>query len=419
MNDDTWVTCPYNVAHRALKSRFQFHLTKCRTQHNSGDKKQCPYDANHIINVLEFEYHLTACESRESVLHFQSTDQDIELNLLPVPTRPLVQYHSEEDWDAEGDVASYQPLKNIADRPVFIQPTGLAPAERKNFRRNERGRHQKIENRGNTWKPLNNHVNKSASFQSVISEADDEEYVPLRKPNKIRQKTESVQSPPTLQSPPPSSSSWKSYNTPTLPKTPVLPKDPVRTSAWKSVDTSNQKVTAELFKTSDQTSAWKSSDAPTLNTAASSKSPPSTSAWKSVDKSNQKVIAESFKTPAQTSACRSSNPPTSPSTSVSSKASASTSAWKSVDKSDEKSSESPLNKSASSGKTVPYTGTVPKPKPSLSYAIAFQKLKINKDDEFSYANALQKLKINKDDELTNELSRTLENVPFDNTNNLN
>ncbi|CAB0037583.1 unnamed protein product, partial [Trichogramma brassicae] len=152
MNDDTWVTCPYNVAHRALKSRFQFHLTKCRTQHNKGDKKQCPYDANHIINVLEFEYHLTACESRESVLHFQSTDQDFELNLLPVPTRPLVQYHSEEDWDAEGDVASYQPLKNIADRPVFIQPTGLAPAERKSFRRNERGRHQKIENRGNTWK---------------------------------------------------------------------------------------------------------------------------------------------------------------------------------------------------------------------------------------------------------------------------
>ncbi|XP_014226165.1 glutamine and serine-rich protein 1-like [Trichogramma pretiosum] len=399
MNDDTWVTCPYNVAHRALKSRFQFHLTKCRTQHNSGDKKQCPYDANHIINVLEFEYHLTACESRESVLHFQSTDQDFELNLLPVPTRPLVQYHSEEDWDAEGDVASYQPLKNIADRPVFIQPTGLAPAERKNFRRNERGRHQNIENRGNTWKPLNNHANKSASFQSVLSEADDEEYVPLRKPNKIRQKTESVQSPPTLQSPP-SSSSWKSCNTPTPPKASVLPKEPVRTSAWKSVDTFNQKVTAESSKTSDQTSAWKTSDAPTSDTAASSKSPPSTSAWKSVDKSNQKVIAESFKTPAKTSAWRSSNPPTSPSTSVSSKASVSTSAWKSVDKSYEKGSESPLNRSASSGKTVPYIGTVPKPKPS-----------------FSYANALQKLK-NKDDELTNELSRTLESVHFDKANNL-
>ncbi|CAB0033067.1 unnamed protein product [Trichogramma brassicae] len=171
MNDDTWVTCPYNKAHRALKSRFQIHLTKCRENHKGqGGQKQCPYDANHIVNAVEFEYHLGECESRLSVLHFQSQDQEVKLNVPPA-TRPLmiVPAQSEEDWETEAAGGScYQPGENLADLPVFIQPTGLAPAERKNFRRNERSRHQYIENKGNTWKVERVWRNKETELENLM-----------------------------------------------------------------------------------------------------------------------------------------------------------------------------------------------------------------------------------------------------------
>lgn len=49
----------------------------------------------------------------------------------------MPEVYSEENWDNE-DSPTYNPLTYVAQVPVLRNPQGFSPAERKQFRRQER-----------------------------------------------------------------------------------------------------------------------------------------------------------------------------------------------------------------------------------------------------------------------------------------
>jgi hypothetical protein len=54
MNYDPLETCPYDAAHRILRSRMQYHLIRCAKNFPNSKKKQCPYDACHIVDPIDY-----------------------------------------------------------------------------------------------------------------------------------------------------------------------------------------------------------------------------------------------------------------------------------------------------------------------------------------------------------------------------
>lgn len=48
------IGCPYNPAHRMLRSRLQPHLIKCRKSYPDAELKTCPFDLTHLIPEPEF-----------------------------------------------------------------------------------------------------------------------------------------------------------------------------------------------------------------------------------------------------------------------------------------------------------------------------------------------------------------------------
>ncbi|KAL7303494.1 hypothetical protein TKK_0003661 [Trichogramma kaykai] len=361
MNDDTWVTCPYNKAHRALKSRFQIHLTKCRENHKGqGGQKQCPYDANHIVNAVEFEYHLGECESRLSVLHFQSQDQEVKLNVPPA-TRPLmiVPAQSEEDWETEAAGGScYQPGENLADLPVFIQPTGLAPAERKNFRRNERSRHQYIENKGNTWKPTDSFVNKK-----IVQPVHTERKAKL------------------------STSSCESFNSSNPPETPESFEAPAPISAWKPVDESiknETEISSSKFESPEVEASSSTGTVPPAQPAfsyanAARKAKEAAAADpKAVEQSITFVMRADPKADEPKTVATRADPMVVVDEQPKKVAATNSSSlsWRSVVvESNKKEIESPLNRSASSVESSSSAGTTTQAKSTFNYASAAKKVK--------------------------------------------
>ncbi|GCB84391.1 hypothetical protein scyTo_0025169 [Scyliorhinus torazame] len=64
MDSEQLLTCPYNESHQIRRSRFPYHLVKCRKNHPkvANDIRVCPFNARHQIRKAEYKHHLLHCE---------------------------------------------------------------------------------------------------------------------------------------------------------------------------------------------------------------------------------------------------------------------------------------------------------------------------------------------------------------------
>lgn len=68
INDpDDLLECPYETAHMIRAKRMQYHLLKCRQNHNCQDMGRCPFNASHEVYKVELRYHMGVCEDRHAV----------------------------------------------------------------------------------------------------------------------------------------------------------------------------------------------------------------------------------------------------------------------------------------------------------------------------------------------------------------
>ncbi|XP_047022497.1 gametocyte-specific factor 1-like [Helicoverpa zea] len=99
MNDEDFVTCPYNKCHRVLKSRIQHHLIKCE---KNGPKLQiCPFNATHRYPDYLIKQHCLNCPSRLPKPD-HSKPQSLSAGARTTP-RPLLEteYSPENDPEFE------------------------------------------------------------------------------------------------------------------------------------------------------------------------------------------------------------------------------------------------------------------------------------------------------------------------------
>ena len=74
------ITCPYNPSHQITEEKIQvnvvscpppdlllqWHLVKCRKNHQGSDLAICPFNASHHVPRPELGYHLGICSDRSS-----------------------------------------------------------------------------------------------------------------------------------------------------------------------------------------------------------------------------------------------------------------------------------------------------------------------------------------------------------------
>lgn len=135
---DPMVSCPYNQAHRMLKSRLQMHLVKCKKDNATVQKQVCPFNAQHLCDPDTFMAHLSICQDRciidRQLVQSKLGESDFR-GATHVPS-----YHSNienfsEVWDLnEQPVAGYEPEKHIHNKNYLVKDMAhLKPAEKRKY----------------------------------------------------------------------------------------------------------------------------------------------------------------------------------------------------------------------------------------------------------------------------------------------
>jgi len=191
------VTCPYNPAHQITIERIQWHLVKCRKQHNTSEFIVCPYNASHHVPKPEEQYHLQTCSDRKIVelarykLSLDRPGQHGNLS-MPQPSKEgqawgrVVDNLDGENWEKDATVKkSYDPSKKAANSVVLRNKQGATPSERKEFRAQERTRiemlksareHDKVEREAASPRPSMGLLGRRESVPS-------QQQQPLRRPS--------------------------------------------------------------------------------------------------------------------------------------------------------------------------------------------------------------------------------------------
>ncbi|XP_016955368.1 gametocyte-specific factor 1 homolog [Drosophila biarmipes] len=133
VNYDKYITCPYDSAHRILPIRISKHLIKC-----SGNPKliRCPFNVTHVFSAAAMKDHVIECPDRSSLERYKMPD-----SLPPAePRANKFEVETEEDWDVEPPAKTYNPKKYCEEAMVIVNPQGIPPAARREFRERERKR---------------------------------------------------------------------------------------------------------------------------------------------------------------------------------------------------------------------------------------------------------------------------------------
>jgi len=112
--------CPYNRSHVILKSRMQRHLVKCKRNYPMADKVVCPFSAIHHVDKHDYQYHVSTCPDRHVIEgHKYVCEESEHGNLEPAPYHHPELLPTEENWDAEDTVTTYDPIQHAEAAPVI------------------------------------------------------------------------------------------------------------------------------------------------------------------------------------------------------------------------------------------------------------------------------------------------------------
>ncbi|XP_017005955.2 gametocyte-specific factor 1 homolog [Drosophila takahashii] len=135
-NFQDYITCPYDSAHRIRPSRFTLHLICCSKNFPSSKKVRCPFNTAHVHSVFVMKDHVAECPDRSLLERYKLPDM-----LPPVePRQTGFLIETDEDWDAEPPVATYDPQAYCERTFVIRNPQGNPPAARRAFRKRENKR---------------------------------------------------------------------------------------------------------------------------------------------------------------------------------------------------------------------------------------------------------------------------------------
>ncbi|XP_011305662.1 uncharacterized protein [Fopius arisanus] len=143
---DPLVLCPFDNSHQIRLSRKQFHIVRCKKNHQLTDKEICPYNATHIVDKINFQDHLATCMDAREIQSFLYKTDDTQLTGI-IPIEQINQVNpttGEEDWDNDVYHQTYDPMKNCEDKPLVRTLIGASKAKRREFRMKERERMAKL-----------------------------------------------------------------------------------------------------------------------------------------------------------------------------------------------------------------------------------------------------------------------------------
>jgi hypothetical protein len=168
---EEFVQCPYEKAHQVTNFRLATHLSKCRANHKRECERTgkpleygiCRFNRLHQVHKLELEFHEENCQDQYNLIpHLQYHQSDefkakvaAERGTSPKPpnngvaelgdklsslalTPPATPDNDGENWDADARndyLPGYDPKKKLETGVHLVMPSGLKPAERKAYRR--------------------------------------------------------------------------------------------------------------------------------------------------------------------------------------------------------------------------------------------------------------------------------------------
>lgn len=143
MNTDL-IKCPFVPYHYLRKEKIASHITKCRNSlkedspyYNSAwNMVVCKYNSTHYIHKENLEKHYENCEFYEK---YKDQNQPLSKFHWEKFVGTEVPNNTEENWDDEETIESYDPMKKIYNNPnILFNPIGMTKSQRKDFRTNRK-----------------------------------------------------------------------------------------------------------------------------------------------------------------------------------------------------------------------------------------------------------------------------------------
>ncbi|EDX03282.1 gametocyte-specific factor 1 homolog [Drosophila simulans] len=134
---DDLVVCPYDRSHRIRRVRMANHLSRCAKSHPSVKLFTCPYNSTHLYTAANMRNHVIECPN------YLPQEGCVLPSVFPPaeePGPPEIPNETEEDWDAEPPVPTYNPNIHCENKPIIRSLQGAPRAARRAFREKERKR---------------------------------------------------------------------------------------------------------------------------------------------------------------------------------------------------------------------------------------------------------------------------------------
>ncbi|XP_011305400.1 uncharacterized protein [Fopius arisanus] len=139
------VTCPLDKNHQILKNRLQFHLVRCKKNHDMSKKGTCEYNSTHIMDKHELQAHHLTCIDRYEIEEKQySQDEEnceqwkgiLSVQDVIKACENLATYG--DNWDNDPEVETYDPHKANENKEIITGLIVASKSAKKAFRNEQR-----------------------------------------------------------------------------------------------------------------------------------------------------------------------------------------------------------------------------------------------------------------------------------------